>query len=97
MSSLDSNRCYALVAATLCFVFPLSLFFMPTSTKIDNMFSFDDEQMYSVIGAITLFVSELLPFVTRTDSNGVLHGILRVFQTGLESRRSTESKVKKNS
>ena len=69
---------------------------MPVSTQIDSMFSFDDDQMYSVLGAITLIVSELLPFVTRTDSNGVLHGILRVFQTGLDSRRSTNGQEKQS-
>lgn len=44
-----------------------------------------------VVSAITLVVlvaSELLPFVSKTDANGILHGILRFLSNIGDSRVS---------
>ena len=35
-----------------------------------------EEVLFAIISGSCLFISELLPFISKTETNGLLHGIL---------------------
>ena len=43
-----------------------------------------EELLFAIISGSCLFISEILPFISKTETNGLLHGILLlVVKTGM--------------
>lgn len=90
----------AMKSKVLCLILPsfcffLSLFLCRQKQKIVNMDFTDIQQVYPLLSAGLLVISELLPFIGKTEHNGILHGVIRSMRQALNSTSTNHnSKIK---